>query len=45
MKRLKEEMRREVWVKSSDLDFLGEDPVHTQLINSRLGPPDSFDDQ
>ncbi len=28
-----------------DLDFLVGDPVHIQLINSRLGPPDSFDDQ
>lgn len=27
------------------LDVLGGDPVHTHLINSRLGPPDSFDDQ
>lgn len=38
-------VERALQMRRCDLDVLGGDPVHTHLINSRLGPPDSFDVQ
>lgn len=45
--KVKEKMRveRAIQMRRCDLDVLGGDPVHTHLIKSRLGPPDSFDVQ